>query len=244
MRFILFILLCFIFVTSTTLGDLYGQVLHIINRPVIAEEGSETYYLSFNAEKPADSLTADTLSGAGTVTGYLGGGGSISTTQSRDTYSFYQVNSADYLSWDALATLNTSECDSIVMWVYWTSPGTQANLFEITNDAGDFDGENVIRSTLETDGTIYLRHEGGNNIVSMTTSNTVSASTWTKIAFRWSVTGDQISVKVSTNDWENDADATTTTAMATAKPRFNLGGAAHNLGAGSIYIDDVVIYSN
>ena len=154
------------------------------------------------------------------------------------TYSF-RIDGGDDIYWDT--SPNTSEY-MIDLWIYPDALGSAIAVFEISD--GSFDGNNSIRSLIETDGTVYFRHEGNNVVVSMTTSNGVTAGQWNHLSFRGSVTNNVISVKVNANSWENDGDSDAVTAMADPKNLFHVGAGPASVVSGSGYEDDVVYYES
>lgn len=87
------------------------------------------------------------------------------------------------------------------------------------------DGNDEVFVNLRDTGAIYLVHEGGNGsaAVSMTSTNTVSATTWTTIGVAWSVSGNVIAVKVGDNAWETDADADSVTAWSAGSYTVSIG---------------------
>lgn len=102
-------------------------------------------------------------------------------------------------------------------------------------------GDNLIRLRVLSNNTLSFTHNHGSGFVDMTTTGTISDTTWTTVCARWSVANNQIAVKIGAGSWEVDADADAVAAF-TAEPSYiSLSG--FNLGYDDFYVDNVFIYT-
>jgi hypothetical protein len=166
-------------------------------------------------------------------------GGAVSDAQNHTpggTYSF-AVNGNDDINW--VSSPNTAE-GRLETWVYISSFAASACIIEI--DANTFDGTNQFRLQIETDQTVYFRREANNVVVTMNSTATIPADTWTRICARWSVTNNLISLKIGAGSWEDDGDADALQNMTASLTYFRVGSGVSSTSTGACYEDDVVYY--
>lgn len=101
------------------------------------------------------------------------------------------------------------------------------------------DGSNYIALYINSSGAVVSQHNGQNNIVDLTSTDTVSDTSWTRVCYRWSVANNKTSVLVGAGSWKDDADATSVTAFA-AEPT-SIRATCGNIQTDAVYIDNVTI---
>lgn len=102
-------------------------------------------------------------------------------------------------------------------------------------------GDNLIQLRVNADNTITLTHNHGSGFVNMTTTGTISDTTWTNVCARWSVANNQIAVKIGAGSWEVDSDADAVAAFTSEPSYISLSGL--NGGTDDFYADNVFVYT-
>ena len=221
--------------------SLANPVAMMGEQKVVSPLSGDTYLFRYNSDHPSGTDYAYINSGAGSAQGTISGATVGSTIVHSGTYSLLTDALNERILWSSGVSgyINTSE-GSLEIWVY-------VNVAEITGSVSFFEiypvatgGNNMIRSIMNTDGTVYFRHEGNNVVVSMSSAAVIPPQTWTRIRYRWSVSGNVIGIQVGeTGDWGDDADADAVTAFSESPDTFAIGEYTYNNVADhELYVDD------
>jgi len=170
------------------------------------------------------SATIDTWSNF-SISGPAGGG----------TYGVKVDADDEYVSWaiSSLDVLNTSE-GTIALDLYLIASTGANAVFCIYQDA-----DNWMAARITSGNAIYFRHEGNNQNVNVTGGDPISDTTWTEVRMSWSVTSNQISVKVGANAWDDDIDVTVVTAFSVAAETLRMGvGVCGDAVVDGVYMDN------
>lgn len=238
------ILLCF--VCTSWAGNLQKKVIarkNAVVSPCITMGASGTYKFWGNNDYAGDTDQACVNSGLSTIQGTTGSGETI------DTWANFGIagptGGGTYgVKFDAdnerISYVNTAND------IIDTSEGTIALDIYLIASTGDNtfvtaygDANNFMAASVNLNGRLYLRHHGNTVDVAMTGGDTVADATWAEVRISWSVTSNQISVKVGANDWDVDADGDAVTAFATAAANLFIGDGTYGIAiADGIYVDN------
>jgi len=207
--------------------------------------GGPIYILLYDADNPSGTNYAYLNSGASSIAGTLTGA-SISTAHPVSGNGLLYDAPNEYLTFTTGVTgIDTSE-GSTEIWVYVDAAAITGEnpLFELYNTS-ILGTDNIVRANITATGAVYLRHEGANVPVAMTTTATISPQTLTRLRFRWSVASNIIGVQVGeAGSWENDADGDAVTALAAAVDKVHLGDGVYNFTiTNPVYADNFSIMS-
>ena len=234
----------------TTTTDFVGTAStksHVIGVTISADlctamGASGTYNVWANNDYSGDTDQACVNSGASTVQGTVTGATidtwtnhSVAQPTGGGTYGVKIDASDEFVSYPITAgdLINTSE-GTLVVQVYLAASTGNNTFF-----TADGDADNNLVATINSLGQIKFVHEGNNSNVDMTGGDSIPDTTWTVIKVAWSVTSNEISVKVGANAWDVDADASAVTALATAATTLYEGdGVRGQAGIDAVYYDN------
>jgi len=95
--------------------------------------------------------------------------------------------------------------------------------------------------TVNSNNTMIFSHEGTDSVCAVSSTDVIVDTNWTAIEVRWSVTNNQVGIKIGSGSWKVDTDVTTVTAFSSAATYLYLGYS--NITAVSLYIDNVKVYN-
>ena len=211
--------------------------------PCTTMGASGIYKFWGNNDYSGDTDQACTDSGSGTIQGTTGSGETIDTWSnfgiagptSGGTYGVKFDANDEFISYTITAgdIINTSE-GTIALDIYLIASTGNNSFASAYKDAN-----NYIKAMVNSDGYVYMEHKGNSVTVATTGADAISDTTWTEIRISWSVTSNQISVKVGANDWDTDLDEDTVTALSAAATDLYVGdGLSGTAIADGIYIDN------
>jgi len=207
---------------------------------------SGTYKFWLNCDYSGDTDKACVNSGASTKDGTINGATidtwtnfGISGPTNGGTYGIKLDSADEYISY-AISSgdiINTSE-GTIALDIYRTTSNNTITYAQCGT------GDDEITATVGSNDTLYTKHKGDANIVSFTTTGSISLSTWTVIRIAWSVTSNEVAVKIGGSSWETDSDADTVTAFSSAATALEIGDGPSGNGLGdTFYIDNFRVSS-
>lgn len=180
-----------------------------------------------SADGTASGATIDTWANHG-VAGPTGGGTYGVKIDANDEYIRYSISSG--------IPINTSE-GTLAIDVYLVSSLGTSTFATAENSA-----TNYLRLHMINTNALRFYHKGNNVVVEVDSGSTVSDATWTRVYFAWSVTSNQIAVKVGAGAWTNDSDDDAVTALSAAADYFYIGDGPLGGDAGdTIYLDNLSI---
>lgn len=106
---------------------------------------------------------------------------------------------------------------TVSMWVYLPALTGENALFYMGSGT-----TNRFRIRITVGGTVLAENTGNSVVTAVTSTDTVSATTWTQIQVTSSVANNILAVKVGENAWQNDADADAVTAQSAAATTVEL----------------------
>lgn len=200
--------------------------------------GTATFY--YNADYSGDTDKGCTDASTA-VDGTIGTGGAVVAsgtdpgTESPGSGNnvFKGSGSSEYLRFgvadaiDATGSEGRIECD-----VYATATTSTITLFMMPSSS------QYVKININSSGVLAVEHVT-TSIVTMTGGDAISDGTWTHVQIRWSVTNNQLGVKVGDNDWDVDTDADAVAAFSESATYFYF----YFTGVDDCYIDNVKIYA-
>jgi hypothetical protein len=231
--------------TALDTDEITSIYQHGIDGSAGSNDIGSTYLFRYNVDHSSGNNYAYTANGSGSVAGVPGANAvTYETTQSHyGTYSYLANANYERIYWGSgVSSYVDDQEGSVELWVYVDAAGfTNTNgLFAIFLSTAA--GDNMIRSYIDGSGHVYLRHEGDNHVVTLTTSATLSTQTWQRIRYRWSVINNKIGVQIGGGNWEDDADADPVSAFASDPDMIELGPGSYNVTAtDGVYADDFEI---
>jgi hypothetical protein len=119
----------------------------------------------------------------------------------------------------------------------WLIGSTNSNyIFNFTGGAND-----LLNMTAGADGKLTLTHKGNNVSVIIGSDDAVPDTTWTRVCARWSVTNNQIGIKIGSGSWKADSDADAVTAFATEPTNFDFPTDGFKAVTDGLYMDNVTL---
>lgn len=207
---------------------------------------SDTYTIRYNSDHGSGTNYAYTSNGSGSndADAMDATASAAQNNTSGGTYSLLVDGAGDSIDWTTGTTgYVDSSAGSLEMYVYVDAASMtgEAPLFELYPSATG--GTNLIRAKLNSNGTVNTRHEGNNVVVSFNTTASISLQTWQRLRFRWTVSGDEVGVRIGTGSWESDSAGDPVTAFSSSADMIvRVGAGVYNgVQNDDIYIDDFEI---
>jgi hypothetical protein len=183
--------------------------------------------------KGSSTALDGTLSGATVVAGGTDPG-TASPTSAGNVLKLAASN--DYLRWSISSGDIFSSSEGQACFDFYLNASTGANTMYLSYTSA----RNIDKITFISNNTVAYTHIGNSVNTTMVTSAKFNDATWTHLCVRWSVSNNQIGIKVGEGSWEVDADADDVTAHAT-EPSYVYAGYGALTASEYIYIDNLTI---
>ena len=202
-----------------------------------ANRGTAALY--YNVDHTAGNTTACISGGTTTVTLT---NAAASTAQNHTTGGansvLHEAGAKEYISVAVTGKNYFDSAEGMVTVWYYVAETTGANyLFRISIDAS-----NKLITNVNASRTVSLNHVGQASDVAKTSTSTITDGQWNQIDIRWSVSNNQIAIRINGGSWEVDTDGDAVTAFATEPSAVQIGVPLANV-VDTYYTDDIYLYT-